>query len=143
MIMNQKMTLKQRMLNFMQGRYGVDQLSGFLIWTAVVLSLLTALLKIPFLSLVTWIMIIYAYVRIFSKNINKRYAQNQKFLDATWGIRKFFADIRYRIKYGKQTANPYHIYKCKKCGQKIRVPKGKGRIMVTCPKCKYQFKKRS
>lgn len=141
--MNQKMTLKQRMLNFMQGRYGVDQLSGFLIWTAVVLSLLTALLKIPFLSLITWIMIIYAYVRIFSKNINKRYAQNQKFLDATWGIRKFFADIRYRIKYGKQTANPYHIYKCKKCGQKIRVPKGKGRIMVTCPKCKYQFKKRS
>ena len=143
MAMNQKMTLKQRMLSFMQGRYGVDQLSGFLIWTAVIIAVITMFVRIPVLQIVTWVMIIYAYVRIFSKQINKRYAQNQKFLDATWGIRKFFADIRYRIKYGKQTTEPYHIYKCRKCGQKIRVPKGKGRIMITCPKCKYQFKKKS
>ena len=143
MAMNQKMTLKQRMLNFMQGRYGVDQLSGFLIWTAVIIAMITMFVRIPVLQIVTWVMIIYAYVRIFSKQINKRYAQNQKFLDATWGIRKFFADIRYRIKYGKQTTEPYHIYKCRKCGQKIRVPKGKGKIMITCPKCKYQFKKKS
>ncbi len=143
MAMNQKMTLKQRMLNFMQGRYGVDQLSGFLIWTAVIIAVITMFVRIPVLQIVTWVMIIYAYVRIFSKQINKRYAQNQKFLDATWGIRKFFADIRYRIKYGKQTTEPYHIYKCRKCGQKIRVPKGKGKIMITCPKCKYQFKKKS
>ena len=143
MAMNQKMTLKQRMLNFMQGRYGVDQLSGFLIWTAVIIAVITMFVRIPALQIITWAMIIYAYVRIFSKQINKRYAQNQKFLDATWGIRKFFADIRYRIKYGKQTAEPYRIYKCRKCGQKIRVPKGKGKIMITCPKCKYQFKKKS
>ena len=143
MAMNQKMTLKQRMLNFMQGRYSVDQLSGFLIWTAVIIAVITMFVRVPVLQIVTWVMIIYAYVRIFSKQINKRYAQNQKFLDATWGIRKFFADIRYRIKYGKQTAEPYHIYKCRKCGQKIRVPKGKGKIMITCPKCKYQFKKKS
>lgn len=143
MAMNQKMTLKQRMLNFMQGRYGVDQLSGFLIWTAVIIAVITMFVRIPALQIITWAMIIYAYVRIFSKQINKRYAQNQKFLDATWGIRKFFADIRYRIKYGKQTAEPYRIYKCRKCGQKIRIPKGKGKIMITCPKCKYQFKKKS
>lgn len=143
MAMNRKMTLKQRMLNFMQGRYGVDQLSGFLIWTAVIIAVITMFVRIPALQIVTWVMIIYAYIRIFSKQINKRYAQNQKFLDATWGIRKFFADIRYRIKYGKQTEEPYHIYKCRKCGQKIRVPKGKGKIMITCPKCKYQFKKKS
>lgn len=143
MTMNQKMTLKQRMLNFMQGRYGVDQLSGFLIWTAVIIAVITMFVRIPALQIVTWVMIIYAYIRIFSKQINKRYAQNQRFLDATWGIRKFFADIRYRIKYGKQTTEPYHIYKCRKCGQKIRVPKGKGKIMITCPKCKYQFKKKS
>ena len=143
MTMNQKMTLKQRMLNFMQGRYGVDQLSEFLIWTAVIIAVITMFVRIPALQIVTWVMIIYAYIRIFSKQINKRYAQNQKFLDATWGIRKFFADIRYRIKYGKQTTEPYHIYKCRKCGQKIRVPKGKGKIMITCPKCKYQFKKKS
>ena len=99
--------------------------------------------RIPVLPIVTWVLIIYAYVRILSRNTTKRYAQNQKFLDATWGIRKWFADIRYRIKYGKQTAEPYRIYKCRKCGQKIRIPKGKGKIMITCPKCKYQFKKKS
>ncbi len=138
-----KQNFKQRMLQFMQGRYGVDQLSGFLIWTAVVIAVITLFVRIPLLQIVTWILIIYAYVRIFSKNTTKRYAQNQKFLDATWGIRKFFADIKYRIKYGKQTTEPYRIYKCRKCGQKIRIPKGKGKIMITCPKCKYQFKKKS
>ena len=109
----------------------------------MMIAVITMFVRIPALQIVTWVMIIYAYIRIFSKQINKRYAQNQKFLDATWGIRKFFADIRYRIKYGKQTAEPYHIYKCRKCGQKIRVPKEKGKIMITCPKCKYQFKKKS
>lgn len=135
--------MKQRMLQFMQGRYGVDQLSSFLIWTAVVLALISMFVRIPVLPIVTWVLIIYAYVRILSRNTTKRYAQNQKFLDATWGIRKWFADIRYRIKYGKQTVEPYRIYKCRKCGQKIRIPKGKGKIMITCPKCKYQFKKKS
>ena len=80
MAMNQKMTLKQRMLNFMQGRYGVDQLSGFLIWMAVIIAVITMFVRIPVLQIVTWVMSIYAYVRIFSKQINKRYAQNQKFL---------------------------------------------------------------
>ena len=138
-----RQTMKQRMLQFMQGRYGVDQLSSFLIWTAVVLALISMFVRIPVLPIVTWVLIIYAYVRILSRNTTKLYAQNQKFLDGTWGIRKWFADIRYRIKYGKQTAEPYRIYKCRKCGQKIRIPKGKGKIMITCPKCKYQFKKKS
>lgn len=141
--MNQKIGLKQRILQFMKGRYGVDQLSNFMIWSAVVLALIAMFVRIPFLQIICWILLIYAYVRIFSKNISKRYAQNKKFLDATWGIRNGFAKIRYRIKYGKQTADSYRIYKCRKCGQKIRIPKGKGRIMITCPKCKYQFKRKS
>ena len=65
MAMNQKMTLKQRMLNFMQGRYGGDQLSGFLIWMAVIIAVITMFVRIPVLQIVTWVMIIYAYVRIF------------------------------------------------------------------------------
>lgn len=138
--MNQKIGLKQRILQFMKGRYGVDQLSNFMIWSAVVLALIAMFVRISFLQIICWILLIYAYVRIFSKNISKRYAQNKKFLDATWGIRNGFAKIRYRIKYGKQTADSYRIYKCRKCGQKIRIPKGKGKIMITCPKCKYQFK---
>lgn len=141
--MNQKSGFRQKVLQFMQGRYGVDQFSNCLIWTGVFIALITMFLRFRFLLVLSWICIIYAYVRIFSKNIQKRYAQNEKFLNATFGIRNAFAKIKYRMKYGKQTAEPYHIYKCRKCGQKIRIPKGKGKIMITCPKCKYQFKKRS
>lgn len=141
--MNQKSKFRQKILQFMQGRYGVDQLSNFLIWLGLIVALCAMFIHIRVLLVISWAFIIYAYIRIFSQNVQKRYVQNQKFLDATWGIRNIFAKIKYRIKYGKQTAEPYHIYKCRKCGQKIRIPKGKGKIMVTCPKCKYQFKKRS
>ena len=141
--MKQSTSMRQKFQMFMQGRYGVDQLSSFLIWAGVILAWMNLFSHIELLTIFSGVMIVWAYVRIFSRNINKRYAENQKFLDKTWGIRNFFAKIKYRIKYGKQTQQPYHIYKCKKCGQKIRIPRGKGKIMVTCPKCKYQFKKRS
>lgn len=141
--MRQKTDFRQKAVQFMQGRYGVDQFSNFLVWAGVLLSLITLLVRQPVLMFTSWVLIIYAYVRIFSKQINKRYAQNQKFLDITFPIGNVFAKIRYRIKYGKNSEKPYHIYRCRKCGQKIRIPKGKGKIMVTCPKCKYQFKKKS
>ena len=141
--MNQKTSFKQKVLQFMQGRYGVDALSNCMIWTAVGLSFVGVLVKSVGLQVVCWALIIWAYSRVFSKNTSKRYAENQKFLDKTFGIRNWFARIKYRIKYGKQSAEPYRIYKCRKCGQKIRIPKGKGKIMVTCPKCKYQFKRKS
>ncbi len=141
--MNQASGFKQKVLQFMQGRYGVDQLSNFLIGLAVFVALLGMFVRIPALSIICWVLIILGYVRIFSKNVSKRYAENQKFLNKTFGIRNWFAKLKYRMKYGKQTADPFYIYKCKKCGQKIRIPKGKGKIMVTCPKCKNQFKKYS
>lgn len=141
--MEQKKGFRQKVFEFMQGRYGVDQLSNFLIWTGVVLAFLTMFVRYHILVAISWGLIIYAYVRILSRNTSKRYVQNQKFLDKTWRIRNAFAKIRYRIKYGKQDASPYRIYLCRKCGQKIRIPKGKGKIMITCPKCKYQFKRRS
>lgn len=141
--MNQGSGFRQKVMQFMQGRYGVDQLSNFLISAAVILALIGIFVRVPALNIICWILIIIGYVRIFSKNINKRYAENQKFLDKTFGIRNAFAKMKYRMKYGKQSSEPYYIYKCKKCGQRIRIPKGKGKIMVTCPKCKYQFKKYS
>lgn len=141
--MSQRTGFKQKVVQFMQGRYGVDQLSNFLIGLAVVVALIGLFVKSPWLQIFCWGFILLGYVRIFSRNISKRYAENQKFLDKTFGIRNTFAKLKYRMKYGKQTAVPYYIYQCRKCGQKIRIPKGKGKIMVTCPKCKYQFKKYS
>lgn len=141
--MNYGTGFKQKVMHFMQGRYGVDQLSNFLIGAAVFIALLGMFVRIPVLNILCWLLIIIGYVRIFSKNTSKRYAENQKFLNKTFGIRNAFARLKYRMKYGKQSPDPYYIYQCRKCGQKIRIPKGKGKIMVTCPKCKHQFKKYS
>lgn len=141
--MNQRTGFQEKMLKFMQGRYGVDQLSICMIWTGVAIAFLAILFRYHILVIVSWAFIIYAYIRIFSKQINKRYKQNQFFMDKTYGVRSTFAKFKYRMKYGKNGAPSHHIYKCRKCGQKIRIPAGRGKIMVTCPKCKYQFKKRS
>lgn len=141
--MNHGLGFKQKMIQFMQGRYGVDQLSSFMIWFAVMLALIGMFVQSPIFTILCWVLIVLGYVRIFSKHTTKRYAENQKFLDKTFGVRNAFAKLKYRMKYGKQTSAPYYIYKCRKCGQKIRIPKGKGKIMITCPKCKHQFKKNS
>lgn len=141
--MNQKSSFQNRMLKFMQGRYGVDQLSNCLIWVGVVIALFTLFFHSRILVVISWILIVYAYARIFSKQVNKRYKQNQIFLDKTYAIRMLYANVKYRMRYGKNGAPSHHIYRCRKCGQKIRIPAGKGKIMVTCPKCHYQFKKRS
>lgn len=141
--MNPNGGFRQKLLSFMQGRYGVDQLSTFMIFLAIALAFIAMFVKQPLLQVLCWILMIWAYARIFSKKVQKRYAENQWFLNHTWKIRNGFAKVKYRIKYGRQAAEPYRIYKCRKCGQKIRIPRGKGKIMITCPKCKYQFKKKS
>ena len=135
--MKQRDGFQNQMLKFMQGRYGVDQFSNCLIWMGVGLALFTLFFHSYILVVISWVLIVYAYVRIFSKQVEKRYKQNQIFLDKTYAIRSVYANLKYRIRYGKNGAP------CRKCGQKIRIPAGRGKIMVTCPKCHYQFKKRS
>jgi predicted SprT family Zn-dependent metalloprotease len=83
--------------------------------------------------------IIYTYFRIFSKNISKRYAENQKYLSMTAKIRTRFNKEKNLMKQRKT----HHIYTCPSCGQKIRIPRGKGKIEIRCPKCQTKFVKRS
>lgn len=88
---------------------------------------------------VFWLLLIYTYFRMFSKNHAARYAENQRYLNAT-------ARFRYWFDQQKKLANErkyHHIYVCPKCRQKIRIPKGKGKIMVRCPKCHHEFQRRS
>ena len=76
---------------------------------------------------------------MFSRDYNRRYAENQKFL--TWQNK-----VKYKVnnwKRGITDRKTHHIYKCPSCGQKIRVPRGKGKIIVTCPKCRTEFQKKS
>ena len=126
--------MKEKFIRFMQGRYGVDQLSKFILILGLVFVVISALFNNA-LSLLTyilgWVMVIYCYFRIFSRNIPKRYAENQAYLAKTYKIRTFFG----KQKNIWQQRKTHHIYTCPSCKQKIQIPKGKGKIEVRCPKC--------
>ncbi len=114
---------------FMYGRYGTDQLSMTLIVISLILSLLAPVFKLP--SSIFLVLLFIAYFRVFSKNINKRYRENQKFLETFKPITSRFNKLKRRMKSRKN----YKYFRCRNCKQEIRVPKGKGKIRVTCPNC--------
>lgn len=130
---------KYRISKWMQGRYGVDSLSRFLSVFLLIFIILSMFVRIPFSGLISLVLLIVLYWRMFSRNIQKRYAENQKFLQLQYKIRGFFTGFRSNL----SQARDYHIYKCPRCNQKIRIPRGKGHIMVRCPRCGYEFPKKS
>ena len=79
------------------------------------------------------------YFRIFSKNFNKRYAERQSFLDYSNKV-KTYLNNKNKMKKEKQV---YAFFKCPSCKQKVRVPKGRGKISIHCPKCGVDFIKKS
>ena len=137
--------MRDKFNKFMQGRYGVDDLSRFTMGVALVLIILAMFANIfsrtvgSTLDILGVAAIVYAYIRIFSRNIQQRYAENQKFLQMTSKFRFRFNKVKDLMKQRKT----HHIYSCPGCGQKIRIPKGKGKIEIECPKCHTKFVKRS
>lgn len=123
----------------MQGRYGQDAFTRFLLGAMLACVVLNLLVGSRFLSIMAWTLLIYAYFRLFSRNHAARYAENQRYLNATAKLRYWF-DQQKRL---KEERKYHHIYVCPRCRQKIRIPKGKGKIMVRCPKCRHEFQKRS
>jgi len=131
--------MKERFMRFMSGRYGTDDFSKFILGASLVLMVLNLFLRFRFLNTVILLLLIYVYFRMFSKNIQKRYQENVKYLQAKERVASVFQKEK-RIAQDRKT---HHIYKCPNCKQKIRIPKGKGKICVTCPKCGTEFTKKS
>lgn len=131
--------MREKLIRFMQGRYGMDYLGRFTIILGLAAIILSLFIDSAILSILAWACIIYAYFRMFSRNIYKRSSENQAFLTKTYKIRCFFA----RQKNMMAQRKTHHIYKCPTCKQKIRVPRGKGRIEIRCPKCNTTFIKKS
>lgn len=125
--------------NFMAGRYGADHFNRFLLGVALIAMLLSSFFGRTVLYSISLLILLYCSFRMFSRDYDKRYQENNKYLTYK---NRFFNIFR----KGKNTVNQrkeYHIYKCPSCKQKIRVPRGKGRIEITCPKCHTQFIKKS
>lgn len=130
---------KERMTIFMQGRYGMDQLGKVLTFGTLFVFLLSMILHIYIFYLVGIVGLMLSYIRMFSRNIGKRYDENQKFLNWRYKIICKISMIKNSIKDRKDNV----IFKCPNCYQKIRVPRGKGKISIKCPKCRIEFIKKT
>jgi len=115
----------------MIGRYGPDHLSIALIILAFILSLLNAILWHTPLLYLSYFVFILALFRVLSRNITRRRAENDKFIRYWWPIKTKIKKIIQKIKDKRK----YKYYTCPTCKSKMRVPKGKGKIRITCPVC--------
>ena len=131
--------MHSRMAQFFYGRNGLDSLA----LTCNMAALLFLVINIFAQSAIVyflWIALFgYSLFRVYSKNIPKRYAENQKFLHMTEAPRRFLklASLQWR----DRKVSRYYI--CRSCHQQIRVPRGKGRIEIRCPKCGERFIKKT
>ena len=131
--------LAQRTAVWMQGRYGNDDLGNALVALGIITMLASILPRCGWLSYVALAAMAVAIWRTCSKNVGKRRQENQKYLSATAKLRQRLNKEKNMMKQRKD----YHIYTCPSCGQKVRIPRGKGKIEISCPKCHSKFVKRS
>ena len=138
--------------NLMRGRYGTDNLNRFLLIIALVVIVVDIFVRWRLLDLLTIALLIYVYCRMFSRNINARYRENQKFLQLTARFRRNQTGSSDGGSYGaggyagagKRSGRDktHTIMRCPGCGDKLRVPKGAGKINITCPHCGTKFIKK-
>lgn len=119
----------------MYGRYGVDKLNIALLILNILMDVIAGLLEFRPLRLVALLFVALAIYRMLSRNISARYAENQKFL-AYYNPAAAWVKAKWSMLKGMRT---HKFFRCPACSQKLRVPRGKGRISVTCTKCRTTF----
>jgi len=116
---------------FMVGRYGPDKLNKTLLWISVVIVVVTLFLPYNMVRLgltaLAYLIMGWALFRCFSRNTYKRYRENRRFLL----MLERFRDRKHRY------------FTCPRCHQPVRVPRGKGKIAITCPRCREKFIKKT
>ena len=131
--------IKEGFRRFMTGRYGGDQLSRVQVWTGFAMYIIAILTGFGLFSYIGLALYIWAFYRLFSKDINKRYAENQKFLALTGSLRQNINQAKNRFKNRKE----YLYFRCPKCKSWLKLPRKVGEVTVTCGKCRHQFRKKA
>ena len=125
--------------NFMMGRYGPDHLGATMVVISIILSLTHAITRFAVLMYVSYAILVLALFRMLSRNIERRRAENDRFIRYWWPIRTRVGRAAANIKHRKT----HKFFKCPGCANTLRVPKGKGRLQITCPKCGERFFKKT
>ena len=117
--------------HFMTGRYGTDRLNMVILCIGLAASLLSVFFQAAPLNLILFLlsfgMMFWAIFRSLSRNTYKRYQENRKFLQI----------------FGRLKDRQHRYFDCPKCRQMVRVPRGKGKIAITCPRCREKFVKKT
>ena len=123
--------MKMGLARFLSGRYGTDKLNSHLLMTGLALCLLSMFMPLAWLVLLmtglSYLFMGIAVFRCLSRNTYKRYQENRRYL-------AFLSRIKDR---------EHRYFTCPKCRQSVRVPKGKGKIAISCPKCRERFIKKT
>ena len=131
--------IRASIARFMSGRYGADQLSYAMVFTALVLTVIGSIARVTLLTLLADALLIVMFVRMFSKNRYQRAHANQVFLERTQGIRRAVTEWMNRMKNSKK----YRYFTCPKCRTRLRVPRGVGNVTITCKHCGEKFDKKA
>lgn len=130
--------MREKLRRFMIGRYGVDELGRVMLYASMILLIISLFVRKQIIYTVALVLLFICYYRMLSKNVSKRYEENHKFL--SWKNKTFVKTEAVK----RQHADKEHrYYTCPSCHQKIRVPRGKGKISIRCPKCSTEFIKRT
>ena len=128
---NFSVKLNSGLSRFMAGRYGNDKLNNAILGVGVVLCLVSLFIRNSLVKMIlttlAFVLLFWANFRTFSRNTYKRYQENRRYLR-----------LRDQIK-----DKEHRYYACPRCRQTVRVPKGKGKIAITCPKCEENFIKKT
>lgn len=130
--------IRNAIQRFMYGRYGNDKLNTCLVGAYLLLYLLYMVTRVDLLYWVSLVVMLVAIFRLLSRNHAKRRAENSKFLQLIEPLIRW-----YRLKKTIFKDKEHCYFKCPSCGQQLRVPKGKGRITVTCRGCGASFEEKS
>lgn len=119
----------------MMGRYGVDQLTIAMLILYVVLNLISQIARWSALWLFSLVLLGLCFFRMLSRNTQRRYQENVRFLRIWNPTKQWLYNLKYRI----QDRKTHRYFKCPKCSSTLRVPRGRGKISITCPVCRTEF----
>lgn len=126
--------LSYKLVGFMQGRNGMDTLAQYALGAGLVLTVLDFFFGSLVLSTLGLACLVYSMFRCYSRNVSSRALENARF--EAWVRKPKAAASRARLRWANRKTTKYLT--CAQCGQSLSVPKGKGTLRVTCPKCHAQ-----